>query len=154
MIRIEPYEPKYKKAFFELNEQWITTYFSMEEPDRIALFNPETYILERGGFIFVATLEGTAVGVCALIKRDDEYQYELAKMAVAPEVRGRKIGYLLGQAVIEKARELNASRIFLESNTRLAPAIHLYEKLGFKKIIGPPTPYKRADIQMELQLIP
>jgi GNAT superfamily N-acetyltransferase len=152
MIKIELYEPKYKKAFYELNEQWISKFFVMEEPDRRALLNPEKYILDRGGAILVATLDGEPVGVCALIKRDDEFQYELAKMAVSTKHQGKKIGFLLGTAIIKKARSLGADRIFLESNTILKPAIHLYEKLGFKKITGPPTPYKRADIQMELFL--
>lgn len=59
---------------------------------------------------------------------------------------------MLGQAIIEKAISLNAERWFLESNTKLAPAIKLYEKLGFKKIEGGSTPYERCNIQMELML--
>jgi hypothetical protein len=35
----------------------------------------------------------------------------------------------------------------------LTPAISLYGKLGFKKIVGPPTPYQRCNIQMELALV-
>ena len=56
------------------------------------------------------------------------------------------------QAVIEKARSLGASKIFLESNTRLKPAINLYHKLGFKKVSGHASPYERSNIQMELVL--
>jgi len=39
------------------------------------------------------------VGTCALIKTDDD-TYELAKMAVTERARGKNIGWLLGQAVI------------------------------------------------------
>lgn len=151
-VVIEPYQPKHQEAFRRLNEQWITTYFKMEKPDYDALDNPKRYILDRGGFIFVATINKTVVGVCALIKHEKLKTYELAKMAVAPEARGNNIGFLLGQAVIEKARALKTDRIFLESNTVLKPAIGLYKKLGFKKIVGPPTPYERCNIQMELWL--
>ncbi len=151
-VKIEPYQPKYKNAFYKLNEEWIKTYFKMEKPDRDALDNPKGYILDKGGFIFVATIDKEPVGVCALIKRDDLQCYELAKMAVSPKAQGKNIGFLLGQAVIEKAASLKASRVFLESNTILTPAIRLYEKLGFKKVEGPPTPYERCNIQMELKL--
>ncbi len=152
-VTIVDYQPKYQKAFRQLNEEWITQYFKMEEADYKALDNPKKYILDRGGCIVVALYEGKPVGVCALIKMDDpDYDFELAKMAVSPLAQGKSIGGLLGQAVIEKAKKLGASRIYLESNTRLKPAISLYEKLGFKKVSGRPTPYERCNIQMELDL--
>jgi DNA-binding MarR family transcriptional regulator/GNAT superfamily N-acetyltransferase len=151
-VKIEPYQPKYKDAFYKLNEEWITKYFKMEKPDRDALDNPKGYILDKGGFIFVATVDKEPVGVCALLKRDDLNCYELAKMAVSPKAQGKNIGFLLGKAVVDKAVSLKAKRLFLESNTILKPALRLYEKLGFKKIVGPPTPYERCNIQMELIL--
>jgi GNAT superfamily N-acetyltransferase len=151
-VKIVPYQPKYKEAFQKLNEEWIKTYFKIEEPDRIALENPKKYILDRGGFIYVAILDDKPVGVCALMKRDDLNCYELAKMAVSPKAQGKNIGFMLGNAIIEKAISLKAKSLFLESNTILKPAIRLYEKLGFKKIVGPPTPYARCNIQMELEL--
>ncbi|MNL33737.1 Acetyltransferase (GNAT) family protein [compost metagenome] len=86
------------------------------------------------------------------MKRDDINCYELAKMAVSPKAQGKNIGFMLGQAVVEKAKSIKTDRLFLESNTILKPAIRLYEKLGFKKIVGPPTPYARCNIQMELEL--
>jgi GNAT superfamily N-acetyltransferase len=78
--------------------------------------------------------------------------FELAKMAVTPKAKGRGIGFLLGSLVIEKAELLQAERIYLESNTLLAPAINLYKKLGFQKSEGVTSPYERCNIQMELKL--
>lgn len=151
-VKIENFKPKHQEAFRKLNEEWIKKYFKLEEPDRVALGSPKKYILDKGGHIFVATIDGEAVGVCALMKRDDIRGYELAKMAVSPKAQGKNIGFLLGQAIVEKAKELKAEKLFLESNTILKPAIRLYEKLGFKKVAGPPTPYERCNIQMELDL--
>jgi DNA-binding MarR family transcriptional regulator/GNAT superfamily N-acetyltransferase len=152
-VQIVPYLPKYKSVFRKLNEEWIKTYFKMEKPDQDALENPKKYILDRGGFIFIAILNDQPVGVCALLKRDDPvYPYELAKMAVAPDARGKNIGFLLGQAVVKKAKALKAEKLFLESNTILKPAISLYLKLGFKKVAVLKTPYERCNIQMELNL--
>lgn len=152
-VTVIPYEPQYYEVFRQLNKDWITTYFEMEEADHKALDNPEEYILKNGGYIFIALYKDKPVGVCALIKiNDGNYDFELAKMAVDSQVRGQNIGYLLGQEAINKARELGASKIYLESNTVLTPAIKLYSKLGFKKIIGHDTPYKRCNIQMALNV--
>ena len=151
-VRIEDYQPRYGEAFRRLNEEWIATYFELEDADRKSLEHPQEYIIDLGGFIFVATLKGEPVGVCALIKRDDLSAYELAKMAVSSKAKGKGIGYLLGQAVVDKARTLGANRVYLESNTQLVPAIRLYKRLGFNKIEGLPSPYNRCDIQMELIL--
>lgn len=151
-VTIVDYQPQYAEAFRRLNEEWIASYFEIEEADRKALGNPQQYILDRGGFIFVALLDGEPVGVCSLLKRDDLDVLELAKMAVSPKAKGKGIGYLLGRAAVEKAIAVGAPRLYLESNTQLVPAIRLYEKLGFKRIEGTPSPYQRCDIQMELLL--
>ncbi|WP_307449698.1 MULTISPECIES: bifunctional helix-turn-helix transcriptional regulator/GNAT family N-acetyltransferase [Chryseobacterium] len=152
-VQIVPYSTQYQNAFRSLNEEWISNYFEMEEADYKALDHPEEYILDQGGKIFVALYQNEPVGVCALIKMDDpEYDFEMAKMAVSPKAQGKNIGYLLGQKVIDAARASGASKIYLESNTILKPAISLYYKLGFQKISGRPTPYQRCNIQMELNL--
>lgn len=152
-VKIVEFKKKYRKAFRALNEEWITKYFEIEKSDSLVLNNPEMQILQKGGFIFVAVHNNEPVGVCALMKSNDPvYDYELAKMAVRPDMQGRNIGWLLGQTVIAKARQLGASDIFLESNTILKPAISLYKKLGFRKVAGHESPYKRSNIQMALEL--
>ena len=149
-VTIVDFAPVYAQAFKDLNKEWISAYFKMEASDYKALDGAQTNILDNGGHILVALYNDEPVGVCALIKmQDPKYQYELAKMAVAPSMRGKKIGWILGQAVIEKARSLGANYIYLESNTILTPAISLYEKLGFTRVTGRPTPYERCNIQME-----
>ena len=125
----------------------------MEPLDHKALDHPKTYILDKGGHIMVAVEEGVAVGVCALVKSELEgYDYELSKMGVAPDAHGKGIGYQLGMAIIAKAKALKAKNIYLESNSVLKPALHLYRKLGFKEIKGFPSPYSRSDVQMGLEL--
>jgi N-acetylglutamate synthase-like GNAT family acetyltransferase len=113
------------------------------------LEDPEKQILAKGGYIVIARYRGSVVGTCALI-RHDANRIELAKMAVDDSAKGKGIGYLLGQRCVDKARELNYRQVFLESNTKLKPAINLYKKLGFKRIIGEPSPYERCNIQMLL----
>lgn len=150
-VEIIDYSPKFQGDFKRLNTEWIEKYFTLEESDHQALDRPEEKILNPGGHIFMALIDREAVGTCALIKVNDD-TYELAKMAVAESARGKGIGWLLSQTAIHKARELKAKTIFLESNTILEPAIRLYQKLGFQKIVGQPSPYERCNIQMELKL--
>ncbi|MFT4664678.1 MAG: N-acetylglutamate synthase-like GNAT family acetyltransferase [Ulvibacter sp.] len=153
MIKIISYTPAYAAAFKAINEEWITKYFKMEDSDYKALDHPQEYILDRGGAILVVLENNEVVGVCALIKMDHpEYDFELAKMGVRPHTQAKGLGYLLGQAIIEKAKELGAKTIYLETNTCLAPAIKLYFKLGFTEVKGVATPYDRCDFQMELKL--
>ncbi|MBO0322341.1 GNAT family N-acetyltransferase [Muricauda sp. CAU 1633] len=154
-VIIVPYSDTYAAAFKSLNEEWIIKYFKMEEMDRVSLNHPKEYILDKGGYIAVALLNGEAVGVCALIPSNQEaYDFELAKMGVSPKAQGKGIGKLLGQHVVEKAKSMGAKKIYLESNRVLKPALSLYEKLGFKEIVGATSPYERSDIQMELILSP
>jgi GNAT superfamily N-acetyltransferase/Mn-dependent DtxR family transcriptional regulator len=150
-VEIVDYKPQFKQAFKNLNEEWITTYFKMEESDYKALDHPDEYILDKGGFILIALYHDEPVGACALIKMENN-TFELAKMAVSPKAKGKGIGLLLGNAAIAKARQAGAKQLYLESNTILKPAINLYHKLGFAKIIGATSPYERCNIQMELQL--
>ena len=152
-VQIIAYEPQYKEAFRALNEEWIRNFFVMESGDYKLLDHPEEHILEKGGHIAFALLNGEAVGTCALVKNSDEpLIFELSKMAVSPKAQGKKIGYLLGNTLIEKAKELKAEKAFLETNSILVPAIKLYEKLGFKHMPVTNAGYDRVDVQMELDL--
>jgi orotate phosphoribosyltransferase len=74
-----------------------------------------------------------------------------AMMHVAA-AQGKKIGWKLAQAIIDKARTLGAKKLYLESNTILEPAINLYRKLGFTEVVGRQSAYERANIKMELIL--
>ncbi len=148
-VRIIAYEPAHRLAFRDLNRAWIQQYFTLEPHDHEMLDDPEGYILTPGGHVLMAELGGEIVGTVALI-RETADQYELAKMAVADGHQGHGIGRALGEAALAKAREVGASRVVLESNRRLAPALALYQSLGFQEVPVPTdTPYARADIRME-----
>lgn len=152
-VAVIPYEPCHKELFKSLNEQWITQHWQIEPHDLDYLDHPQEYIIDKGGFVFVAIYKGKPVGVCALCKMDDPlYDYELAKLAVSPKAQGKGIGLLLCETVVEKAKELGAKRLFLESNTLLKTAIHIYRKLGFKELSEYHPAYERGDIQMELSI--
>jgi N-acetylglutamate synthase-like GNAT family acetyltransferase len=143
------YRAEHATSFRDLNYEWINEHFEVEESDSAMLEDPEKHIIAKDGYIVIATYKSSVVGTCALI-RHDANRAELAKMAVDDSAKGKGIGYLLGQRCVDKARELNFREVFLESNTKLTPAINLYKKLGFKRIVGEPSPYARCNIQMLL----
>ena len=153
MIRIVTYEPRYKDDFIRLNKQWIETYFRLEQSDLNTFAHIDDCIIGRRGQIFLATDdEGHIVGCCALKPHPETDCYELAKMAVAPEVQGKGIGRKLGEALLDYAQSHGVKRIFLEGNTRLEASIALYRKLGVKEIPLKGNAYERCDILMELNL--
>jgi putative acetyltransferase len=151
-IEIRPFQSEDSPAFRLLNEAWISKYFSLENEDRVVLGNPGERILKRGGHIFMAVSDDKCVGCCALILLRPGV-FEVAKMAVAEEYRGRGIGRKLLEYTIAQAKALGAKSLFLGSNTRLKDAIHLYESAGFRHLPPervPPSPYVRANVFMEL----
>ncbi len=85
----------------------------------------------NGGQIFLAVINEEAVGTAALIKMN-ESTFELAKMSVTEKHQGKSIGKKLCQAAIEYAKDKKFKNIFLESNSKLTPALNLYKKLGFR----------------------
>lgn len=151
-VKIVDYDSKYQQDFRDLNEEWISKFFKMEASDYKMLDHPEDYIINKGGHIVFALLDDEVVGTCALIKTSEKpLVFELAKMAVSPKAQGKKIGHLIGEALIGKAKNLKAKEIFLETNSSLVPAIKLYEKLGFQHIPVIDSPYVRADTKMLLE---
>src|SRR5688500_18861333 len=107
IIKIVDYSPAHKKRFIEINEAWITKDYVLEELDKKELYNPEENILKGGGAILIALYDNEPIGTCALVNMGNNI-YELIKMAVDEKARGLKIGRLLGEKTIEKAKELGA----------------------------------------------
>ncbi|MCX2738333.1 GNAT family N-acetyltransferase [Pontibacter anaerobius] len=150
-IQIVDFNLFYAQAFYDLNHEWISKYFVMEDADTKSLSDPQGYIINKGGHILMALFNGEPVGTCALINEGDGV-FELAKMAVAPKMQGMKIGKMLGEAAIDRARRVGAHKVYLVSNRRLQTALNLYQRLGFVEVPMPPSIYERADIKMELEL--
>lgn len=147
----------FENEFRQLNEDWISTYFVLEESDKQVLENPQQYILDKGGNVFIALENGQVIGCCALLAHD-VFTCELAKMAVTPAAQGKGVGFLLGSALVERARERGFKRIILEGNTQMEASISLYRKLGFQEVPFEQIKqtyelHSRCNIFMELNLI-
>lgn len=149
-VQIIEYLPKYRNRWKEINVEWVTETFWMEEVDHQHCNEPEKYILEKGGNILLAKLGGEIVGTAGLLLEENGV-FELIKMAVDKRYRGRGIGRKLCTAAIEKAKSEKAKMLYLLSNTKgVGDAVSLYRKLGFKEVPLSSDEFERANIQMEL----
>lgn len=151
MIRIVDFEPAHQPYFEKLNRRWIEQYFEMEAIDEYVLTRPVEAIIETGGAILMALVDGVPAGTVALRKMDD-HSFEFTKMAVDENFRRRGIAEALSYASFEKARELGADTVILYSSSRLQPALRLYEKIGFRHLPVEQAEYRRSDVKMMIEL--
>jgi N-acetylglutamate synthase-like GNAT family acetyltransferase len=151
-LEIVDFKQKYAEDFYNLNIEWLKTYFYVEPYDEEVLSKPKQYIIDKGGHIFFVLLNNEVVGTVALMPIGNEALFELTKMAVSPNHRGFKIGQKLMQYCIDYAKnDMQLPKLVLYSNTILENAIYIYRKYGFIEIpVEVDSPYKRSNIKMEL----
>ena len=147
-VTIIPFEPRYGPDFKRLNLEWLNKYFTVEPIDEAVLSRPAA-ILRKGGFILFARLGKRIIGTCALLKQGAS-RFELSKMAVTESYQGLGIGRRLLEAAIRTFATRANGELFLETSSALAPAIKLYESVGFVHAERPtgPSHYERADVYM------
>lgn len=153
-LQIIEFDPRFRADFARLNIEWLQRWFVVEPIDEEVLGDPETHILATGGHVLFALAideAGTrrAVGTVAL-RHEGRGVYELTKMAVTPAARGLGIGRRLLEASVAIFHARGGRELFLESSSRLRPALKLYESAGF---VHHPAPrpgshYARADVYM------
>lgn len=149
-VRVVDYEPRWRGEFARLNIEWLERWFTVEPVDREVLGDPQTHLLADGGRVLFAVDEADRVlGTVALMRHHDGL-IELTKMAVEPALRGGGIGRKLMAGAIDAFRQMGGRELFLESSTRLGPALKLYESVGFRHRPAPRpgSHYQRADVYM------
>ena len=127
------FQSQYSNQFYQLNKVWIEESWVLEDSDKNDLLNPEKIVI-NGGEVFFALSSNEVIGTVAMIKSSDKI-YELAKMTVKKNFRGKGVANLLMDRCIEFAIEQKAVQIFLISNDSLVIARNLYDKYGFKEVV-------------------
>ena len=151
-VQIVPYRSGHAAAWRSLNEDWLTAGgYALEAKDQLVLSDPQGVILDPGGFIFIAEIDGRPAGCCSLMAMADG-GYEVGKMAVAEGARGLNLGWRLLEACEAAARSAAAPRLYLETNAAQTHAIALYRRFGFVDLPAQPTPYARCNVWMEKRL--
>ncbi|UAL11432.1 bifunctional helix-turn-helix transcriptional regulator/GNAT family N-acetyltransferase [Caulobacter segnis] len=146
------------ETFHQINAEWIGEMFALEQNDIDLLSRPRELILDKGGVVlFAETPELGVVGTCALMVSKDGW-VELTKMGVLKSARGLKVGEFLLAKTLERAASLGMDKVYLLTNKKCGPAIHLYEKLGFvhdaeiMQKFG--ARYERCDVAMSYRPTP
>ena len=150
MIEIVGFNKKYSEQFFMLNKAWIEESWHLEDSDKKDLLNPDK-IVDNGGQIFFALEDHKAIGTVAMIRSSDD-RFELAKMTVQDDFRGKGIANMLMDECLKFAKENKAKEIFLISNDSLKVARNLYDKYGFKEVDLDSKKYDRGNVKMRLTL--
>jgi len=151
-LTLREFEDALAPWFHDINAEWIGAMFRIEQADREVLENPRAQIIDPGGAILFVEAAGLGiVGTCALRKTGPRCA-ELTKMGVRASARGLKAGEFVLAATIERARAMGIDKLYLLTNSKCAPAIHLYEKLGFVHDAGIMAEYgaryERCDVAM------
>jgi len=149
-LEIAPFRRDLREHFYRINAQWLERYWSLEPIDRNVLSEPEKHVLKPGGAIFYALVDGEVIGTVALLKDAAAGEYELSKMGVEAGWRGRGAGRRLLDAAIAEFKRRRGGMLFLESNSKLGPALKLYEDAGFvhQRGLRPGSHYARSDVYM------
>ena len=141
---------QYSNEFYKLNKAWIEESWVLEDSDKKDLLNPDK-IVENCGQVFFALENKIAIGTVAMIKSSDN-RFELAKMTVHEDFRGKGIANMLMDECLKFAKQNNAREIFLISNDSLIIARNLYDKYGFKEVVLDSQKYERGNVKMILQI--
>ena len=150
MIEIVWFNKKYSEQFFILNKVWIEESWRLEDSDKKDLLNPDK-IVENGGQVFFALENKIPVGTVAMIKSSDD-RFELAKMTVQEDFRGKGIANMLMDECLKFAKKNKAKEIFLISNDSLTIARNLYDKYGFNEVNLDSQKYDRGNVKMILKI--
>ena len=111
-IQIINFSEERRESIKTLNYEWLEKYFRVEEGDIKSLSNPQTEIIDKGGFIFYAKLNDVIIGTASLLKKSD-LVYEIGKMAVTESAQGLGIGKLLLEHCIQVAKQKGIHKLIL-----------------------------------------
>ena len=84
------------------------------------------------GRLLLVEVDGQIAGTISLRKiRNDSG--EIKRMFVRPKFRGKKLGNLMIEEVIEIAKENGYSKLYLDTAQYMSSAVTLYNKFGFEE---------------------
>ena len=102
--------------------------FTMNNLDKFA---------EPDGRLLLVEVDGEIAGTISL-RKIRENAGEIKRMYVKPKFRGKKLGNLLIEEVIEVSQGNDYSRLYLDTAHFMSSAISLYKKFGFKETTSYP----------------
>lgn len=115
------------------------------------LLNLEAHYAIAGGWFGVLAAPGGRIVASVGLRRMEPGVFELRKMYLEREFRGRGLGRSLLERALTEARLRGGRRIVLETATVLREAVAMYERYGFRRLEDCPN-VCRCDRVMALEL--
>ena len=131
-LRVEPYDgPVAQELIAAVQHEYVARYGGPDDsPVDPGEFAPP-------GGCFVVAYDGVEpVATGGLRRSSDDGAMEIKRMYVRPEWRGRGLARVVLADLEQRARDLGATRIVLETGERQPEAIRLYETSGYARIDG------------------
>lgn len=147
-MKIITYDSKYKDKFIEYNSDWIIDNFGCLEKEDEETFENIEEDIKNGAMIYFSVEEDEVLAAC-MTKPMQNDTWEICKLTSNKHRDHKGCGSAVFEAAMNWAVEHGAKRLFILSNSRLKPAIHIYEKFGFKEIKLDDYGYVRGDIAFE-----
>lgn len=132
-------------------DETVRDYLSLQHYGEELIHLEEKYGLP-GGRIYVAYDEGKPAG-CVGLRRINEIDCELKRLFLRPEFRGKGLGRQMTVRVIEDAKEIGYTAMFLDTLPFLKTAIAMYRALGFSEIESYNDSPMNTSIFMKLDLV-
>lgn len=150
-MQVIPFQEKYRQDFIDFNTDWILSNFGfLEEHDR-ETFNQIDKELKEGAMIFFAVKNGVALATC-MAKPMENTTWEICKLGSNKKLPHKGAGSAVFEAAMQWALNHGAKRLFILSNSKLKPALHIYRKFGFEEIKLKDYEYARGDIAFEYRI--
>ncbi|MCD8181479.1 MAG: GNAT family N-acetyltransferase [Firmicutes bacterium] len=147
-MKIIQFEERYRQDFIDFNTDWIVSNFGFLEKHDIETFEKIDDELRKGAMIFFAVENDTALAACMAMPMS-ETTWEICKLASNKNVPHKGAGSAVFKTSMDWALEHGAQRLFILSNSKLKPALHIYKKFGFKEVKLDNYEYVRGDIAFE-----
>lgn len=153
-MKIVPYDKKYKNTFIEMNKEWISSMFVIEQED-IDMLNNIDKTIEAGGQIFFEVNDHDEVLACCMIAPLPNGEWEIEKFCARGMYTGTGAGSACLKACMDYAKEKHVEKVVIVTNKKCEHAVHLYKKFGFLEVPVDRNkfPYDRADIAFEQTLL-
>lgn len=147
-MEVVEYRKEYKPYFIQFNTDWITDNFGHLEADDFRTFDAIDQMVEDGAMIYFAVESGEVLATCMTHWMEGD-TWEMCKLASNKHASHKGAGSAVFQAAMQYAIAHGAGRLFMISNSRLKPALHIYEKHGFQEVKLDDYEYERGDIAFE-----
>ncbi|MDB5193690.1 MAG: GCN5-related N-acetyltransferase [Segetibacter sp.] len=141
-IIIRKIEPKDNKALAIIVRSALAE-FGANKPGTVYYDDTTDHLYELfhepGSIYYVAEQDGQILGGAGIYPSEGlpDATCELVKMYLSKEARGKGLGKVLIEKVLEFAKGFGYLQVYIETMPELKKAVTIYEKFGFEFLNGP-----------------